>query len=131
MCLLDVNQLDVINNLIFQRELEDDRLLEQFHQHSWPCHLLGCHRLVIFSIPKQESKCHKLHQGFPLHSDYEIFSPGIAISISGEEGRPLLVFFQSVSHVMMKVPQTDHGFSMQGFRIYSSNKQSYACSMLC
>merc|ERR1712130_702061 len=28
---------------------------------------------------------------------------GIAISISGEEGRPLLQFFQSVSHVMMKV----------------------------
>merc|ERR1712013_24662 len=28
---------------------------------------------------------------------------GIAISISGEEGKPLLLFFRSVSHVMMKV----------------------------
>jgi len=28
---------------------------------------------------------------------------GIAISISGEEGKPLLKFFQSVSHVMMKL----------------------------
>ena len=73
MCLLDgINQSYVINNLIFQRELEDDRLLEQFHQHSWPRHLLGCHRLVIFSIPKQGSKCHKLHQSLPLHPDYEI-----------------------------------------------------------
>jgi len=28
---------------------------------------------------------------------------GIAIALSGEEGRPLLLFFKSVSHVMMKV----------------------------